>query len=88
MMSDGNLTSALFPGAGFLLGLPLLVLALLLWTLVWKGWALWLAARRDEKIWFILLLLINTAGILEIVYIFLVAKREDKLTAVHAHKHE
>lgn len=79
MMNDGGLTGALFPGAGFLLGLPLLVLGLLLWTLVWKGWALWLAARRDEKIWFVVLLLINTAGILEIVYIFLVAKKRDLL---------
>lgn len=78
VMTDGGLLStALFPTAGFLLGLPLLVLALLLWSIVWKGWALWLAARRNEKIWFIILLIINTAGILEIVYIFLIAKRSD-----------
>lgn len=77
MMTGGSVESALFPGAAFLLGLPLLVLALVLWTVFWKGWALWLAARRNEKIWFVLLLLINTAGILEIVYIFAVAKRSD-----------
>jgi hypothetical protein len=49
-----------------------------LWTLAWKGWALWLAARRNENIWFIALLLINTLGILEIIYIFAIAKRSDK----------
>ena len=56
-----------------------LVLALItLWTLPWKGWALWLAARRGEKYWFIGLLVLNTLAILEIIYIFFVAKRSDK----------
>ena len=48
-----------------------------LWTLPWKAWALWLAARRGEKWWFIALFLINTVAILEIIYIFAVAKRSD-----------
>ena len=56
----------------------LFLVLILLWSLAWKGWALWLAARRHEKIWFILLLLLNTAGIVEIIYIFLIAKRSDK----------
>jgi len=46
------------------------------WTIPWKGVALWKAARRGEKIWFIVLLLINTLAILEILYIFLFSKRE------------
>ncbi|PCH91899.1 hypothetical protein COB80_01250 [Candidatus Kaiserbacteria bacterium] len=46
-----------------------------LWTLPWKGWALWLAARRGEKWWFIALLVLNTLAILDIIYIFVVAKR-------------
>ena len=56
---------------------PILIL-ITLWTIAWKGWALWLAARRSEKWWFIALLVINTIGILEIIYIFLIAKRSDK----------
>jgi methionyl-tRNA synthetase len=48
---------------------------LLLWALAWKGWALYLAARRDEKVWFIVLLIVNTLGLLEIFYIFAIAKR-------------
>ncbi len=47
---------------------------LLVWSLVWKGLALWRAARRGETAWFIALLLVNTAGILEIVYLFFIAK--------------
>lgn len=47
----------------------------LLWTLPWKGWALWRAARRASKGWFIALLLIQTLGILEILYIFVFSKK-------------
>lgn len=48
------------------------------WTLVWKGWALWVAAKNDSKPWFIVLLLINTIGILEILYIFVFGKEKVK----------
>jgi len=48
-----------------------LIYLLLLWTLFWKGWALWMSARRNEKVWFIVLLIVNTLGLLEIFYIFI-----------------
>jgi hypothetical protein len=50
------------------------------WSLVWKALALWKSARKNSPIWFIMLLLINTLGILEILYIFLFSelKLEDK----------
>lgn len=54
-----------------------LVLFLIIWTLIWKGLALWISARKNDKTWFIALLIINTAGILEIFYIFLLSKREN-----------
>lgn len=59
-----------FWGIGFgIFGLVLLV------VLALKGYALWHAARRSEKWWFIALLVINTMGILELVYlIFIVGK--------------
>lgn len=57
------------------------LLPLIVWSLAWKGWALWLSARRGEKWWFVALLVINTAGILEILYIFLIAKRKDSASA-------
>jgi methionyl-tRNA synthetase len=65
-------------GAGYGFGFPgwapgALVL-LLLWGLFWKGLALWHSARRKQGWWFIILLLVNTVGILEIVYLFLIAK--------------
>jgi hypothetical protein len=44
------------------------------WSLLWKGLALWRAARRGDTWWFIAFLVINTFGILEIIYIFGVTK--------------
>ncbi len=55
---------------------PTWFIIFLLWTLVWKGLALWHAAQREDKLWFIALLVINTAGLLEIIYLFFVAKKK------------
>lgn len=46
---------------------------LVAWTILWKGLALWHAARRGQTGWFIAMLVINTAGILEICYLLFVA---------------
>lgn len=61
--------------SGFGMGaFSLSVLALLAWSLVWKGLGLWHAAKRKQSWWFIAMLVVNTVGILEIVYLFAVAK--------------
>lgn len=54
-----------------------LLVLLALWSIVWKGIALWKAARLSHMKWFIVLLVVNTIGILEIIYIFLVAKKSE-----------
>ena len=54
----------------------LLLLGVLLWTLPWKGVALWKAARNSHKKWFVVFLVINTLAILEIVYIFFFSKKK------------
>jgi methionyl-tRNA synthetase len=46
-----------------------LIILLVAWTIPWKGIALWRSARNNQKIWFIVFLLVNTVGILEILYI-------------------
>ena len=56
-------------------------LPLVVWTLVWKGVALWKAARKGDKPWYIALLVINLVGLLEIVYIFYFSKRPTKPAA-------
>ena len=53
-----------------------LLLIVTIWTLFWKGCALWIAGKKDQKLWFLVLLVVNTVGILEIIYIFYVAKKK------------
>ena len=57
---------------------PIVLLVLIAWSLLWKGLALWRAARRKEVVWFVVLLLLYTLGILDIVYYFFVAKSDVK----------
>lgn len=51
-----------------------LLAILIIWTIVWKGLALYKAARAGDKWWFIIMLVVNTAGILEMIYYFFVNK--------------
>jgi len=54
---------------------PFIILGISIWSLIWKGFALWRAARLNNKWWFVALLIINTMGILEIFYIFVFSKQ-------------
>ena len=47
-----------------------------LWEVVWKGIALWRAARNGHQIWFIFLLIVNSVGILPIIYILFFSKKK------------
>lgn len=58
---------------GFEQGSPWFIV-LMVWTLFWKGLALWHAADRKQPWWFFSLLVVNTLGILEIIYLAAVAK--------------
>lgn len=48
---------------------PGLVFLLLIWALPWKGLALWHAARNRQTAWYVVLFLVQTVGILEIIYL-------------------
>lgn len=45
-----------------------------IWSLAWKLAALWKSARKGSIIWFVVLGIVNTVGILEILYIFVFSK--------------
>jgi len=45
------------------------IIALLIWSFFWKGWALWRASKNNQKYWFIIILVVNTLAILEIIYL-------------------
>lgn len=54
----------------------LIFLALTVWSLVLKGLALWASAREEHRAWFIVMLIVNTFGILELVYLLFFRKRK------------
>ncbi|KKU52684.1 MAG: hypothetical protein A3H69_02420 [Candidatus Sungbacteria bacterium RIFCSPLOWO2_02_FULL_47_9] len=60
----------------YIINNPWILILLILWTVPWKGVALWTAARREEKWWFAVLLVANTPALLEIFYIFFWTKRK------------
>jgi len=60
----------------FILENSWIILLIALWTLPWKGVALWKSARNAQKGWFIALLILNTLAILEITYIFYFSKKK------------
>jgi methionyl-tRNA synthetase len=53
----------------------LIVLLVVVWSCLWKGIALWKAARRDQIGWYVVLLLAPLFGALEMFYVFVVAPR-------------
>ncbi|MBC8274550.1 MAG: hypothetical protein H8E40_06245 [Chloroflexi bacterium] len=54
---------------------------IILWTLPWKGVALWRAAGNKQLWWFVALFLLNTLAILEIIYIFGFSRKKSAPTA-------
>jgi hypothetical protein len=62
----------------FLQGNAWLIIISIIWVLPWKGYALWTASRSGSKKWFIILLILNTFAILDIFYLFYIAKKNPK----------
>ena len=56
----------------------------LIWTIIWKGFALWRAGNLRQKWWFLALLIVNTFGVLEVFYIFVFSrqKKDDQDTTL------
>ncbi|EKD23601.1 MAG: hypothetical protein ACD_81C00213G0006 [uncultured bacterium] len=65
----------------FILNHPVEFLLLFIWTFTIKGAALLRAFERKERVWFVVLLLINTLGILDVYYLY--AKRQPKVATKH-----
>jgi hypothetical protein len=69
----GPVSAGVFGAAtGFVL------VVVVVWSLIWKGMALWKAARNESKPWFIVLLLVNSVGILDILYLYVFSKKSSK----------
>lgn len=62
----------------------ILLYLLSLWSIVWKGLALWRASKNSQRNWFIVLLVLNTVGILDIIYLFRFAKNRMTIGEIKA----
>jgi len=51
---------------------------IMIWSAVWKLLALWKSARKSSLVWFIVLGVVNTFGILEILYIYVFSEMKGK----------
>ena len=65
---------SLFAGNEMRPSIMILFTILIAWTFVWKGLALWKSAKNESRVWFVILLVVNTFGILEIIYYFFLDK--------------
>jgi len=47
----------------------IIIIIISIWSLIWKGFALWKSAHNQHRTIFIVLLILNTAGLAEIAYL-------------------
>lgn len=58
---------------------PVTLFVIYIWSVAWKGLALWRASKLGQRNWFIGILILNTLGILEIAFLFFFAKKRMKI---------
>ncbi len=56
-------------------GFILVLILAMIWDVIWKAIALWRSARNKQLVWFIFLLIVNSVGILPIIYIVWFSKK-------------
>ena len=54
------------------------IIALVIWTAIWKGIGLWRAGNHRQLVWFIVMFVLNTAGLLPIIYLVWFQKKPSK----------
>jgi methionyl-tRNA synthetase len=54
------------------------LLPFIVWDAVWKGIALWKAARNNQLKWFVALIIINSLGVLPIIYLKFFQRKQTK----------
>ena len=62
-----------FMNSGFLW----VFIVLLIWSFVWKAFALYRSGANRSPVWFVVLLVVNTVGILDILYLFVWGKKKN-----------
>ena len=55
-----------------------LFVLVIVWSAIWKLMAMWKSARKGSLVWFVVLGIVNTLGILEILYIYVFSEMKTK----------
>ena len=55
-----------------------LFIVILIWSGIWKLLGLWRAAKENSVVWFVVIGITNTLGILPILYIYVFSKMAKK----------
>lgn len=55
--------------ASFLQANSYIFIIIAIWDLVWRGLALWHASRNNQRNWFVALMVVNSVGILPMIYL-------------------
>ena len=55
---------------------PTVFLIFIFWELIWKGIAMWKCGRNNQLVWYIAILILNTIGILPIIYLLFFQKKK------------
>ncbi len=55
--------------------LKIVLIVVSIWAIPWKIYGAWLAARHENRKWFLAIIILNTLSILELYYIFFVLKK-------------
>jgi hypothetical protein len=54
------------------------IIIIAIWELIWKGIAMWKAGRNNQLPWFVAILIVNSIGILPILYIAFFQKKTNR----------
>ena len=63
-------------------GLIAALIVLAVWEIVWKAIALWKCGRNNQLVWFIFIAILNTIGILPIIYLLFFQKNKNNSSKV------
>lgn len=58
------------------IGMWVLIIIIGIWEMIWKFMAMWRASKNNSVIWFVVLGILNTLGILSILYIYVFGKKK------------
>ena len=61
-----------------MISLTWILLLIIIIELILKGFALWYSARNNQVVWFIVILIFNTLGILPLIYLLFFRKNKNK----------